>query len=499
MAHTGIWALLKRLYFTDMSERQVCFMHTKNKYSWLGHLDFMAVDLLAMIISFIAAYFIKFRNLSFINSPDWLRLILLFSGLNIVIALVKNPYSGILKRSYYMEIIRAMQLTFYNLISVALVLYIFKIGSTYSRAVFIMMYFFYFLLSLLMKYIWKQLVVSKKIVPYNTRPVSLFIISSRDEIESTLTNVAAGDFDIYDVKGLYFTDDDSCEEYSGIPVVSGDFADYIIKNNIDDVLIAVQPNAVSNADYRKLIGNAVNIHISIEAAIGMQTEDQFISEVGIYRTLSVGAYSFTPSTLLYLGLKRLLDFIIGIFGLLILIPVSLIIKAASLLSGDKGSIFYTQKRVGLNGKTIRILKYRTMVKDADKKLKELLKEEKYRREWEENQKLTNDPRITKVGRVLRKLSVDEFPQFINLIKGDMSLVGPRPLVEGELESHEGLKLYQKVKPGMTGWWGCNGRSNIEYRERLELEYYYIKHFSMYLDILCVLRTVFAVLKKDGAE
>ena len=81
----------------------------------------------------------------------------------------------------------------------------------------------------------------------------------------------------------------------------------------------------------------------------------------------------------------------------------------------------------------------------------------------------------------------------------MSLVGPRPLVVGELEAHNGLKLYQKVKPGITGWWGCNGRSNIDYRERLELEYYYVKNCSLYLDLLCILRTVWAVLKKDGAQ
>ena len=90
-------------------------------------------------------------------------------------------------------------------------------------------------------------------------------------------------------------------------------------------------------------------------------------------------------------------------------------------------------------------------------------------------------------------------QVLNLLKADMSLVGPRPLAEGELEAHGGLQLYQRVKPGITGWWACNGRSNIQYRERLELEYYYIKHFSFYLDLLCVIRTVFAVLKKDGAE
>ena len=141
----------------------------------------------------------------------------------------------------------------------------------------------------------------------------------------------------------------------------------------------------------------------------------------------------------------------------------------------------------------------TEVTDADKQLKILLQDEKYRKEWEENQKFANDPRITKLGRILRKTSLDELPQMINILLGDMSLVGPRPLVQGELEQHDGLKLYQRVKPGITGSWGCNGRSNIEYRERLELEYYYVKHCSLYLDLLCIFRTMFAVIKKDGAQ
>ena len=101
--------------------------------------------------------------------------------------------------------------------------------------------------------------------------------------------------------------------------------------------------------------------------------------------------------------------------------------------------------------------------------------------------------------MLRSTSIDELPQLLNVFMGDMSLVGPRPLVVNELESHNGLKLYQKVRPGITGWWGCNGRSNIDYGERLELEYYYIKNCSLYLDLFCILKTIFAVMKKDGAR
>ena len=140
-----------------------------------------------------------------------------------------------------------------------------------------------------------------------------------------------------------------------------------------------------------------------------------------------------------------------------------------------------------------------MVWDADEQLKKLLQDPERREEWEQNQKLSHDPRITPVGHILRRASLDELPQFFNVLKGDMSAVGPRPLIPGELEAHGGRPLYNKMKPGVTGWWGCNGRSDIEYQERLELEYYYITHCSPYLDTLCALRTVFAVFKRKGAQ
>jgi len=203
--------------------------------------------------------------------------------------------------------------------------------------------------------------------------------------------------------------------------------------------------------------------------------------------------------MIYLGVKRIIDIVAGLVGLIVLIPTALIIKLATVLSGDNSKIIYRQNRIGQDGKNIQIWKFRSMVPNADEMLKELLKDPKYRAEWEENQKLNDDPRITRIGKLIRKTSIDELPQLLNVLKGDMSLVGPRPLVEGELEDHGGLKLYQKVKPGITGWWGCNGRSNIDYRERLELEYYYVKNCSLYLDLLCIFRTFLAVLKREGAQ
>ena len=202
----------------------------------------------------------------------------------------------------------------------------------------------------------------------------------------------------------------------------------------------------------------------------------------------------------YFGTKRIIDIVISLIGCLFLLPVALVTKICYLATGDKKSIFYKQKRIGKNGEKIYIYKFRSMVYNADEILKELLKQPEYKKEWELNQKFENDPRITKIGNVLRKTSLDELPQFINVLKGDMSLIGPRPLVEGELDAHNGNhKIYESVRPGISGWWACNGRSATTYEKRLELEYYYCKNCSLLLDIKCIFKTIGAVIFGKGAK
>lgn len=202
----------------------------------------------------------------------------------------------------------------------------------------------------------------------------------------------------------------------------------------------------------------------------------------------------------YFSTKRLFDIFASLLGCIFLLPIMLIVKIVNIISKDYNKIFYKQKRIGKNGKKIYIYKFRSMVPNADEVLKELLKDPKYAKEWKENQKLENDPRITKIGKILRKTSIDELPQLINVLKGDMSLIGPRPLVEGELDDHNGNhKIYESIKPGITGWWACNGRSATTYEDRLNLEYYYCKNCSLYLDIKCFFKTIEAVLFKKGAK
>lgn len=203
---------------------------------------------------------------------------------------------------------------------------------------------------------------------------------------------------------------------------------------------------------------------------------------------------------LYFGVKRLFDILIALIGRLFLLPVILIVKISYLLHKDFDSIFFRQKRIGKNGKEFNLYKFRSMVPNADEVLKELLKDPKYKEEWDLNQKFEHDPRITSMGNILRKTSLDELPQFINILIGDMSLIGPRPLVPGELDSHNGNhELYESVRPGISGWWAANGRSATTYERRLELEYYYVQHCSLILDIRCVFRTIKAVIFKTGAK
>ena len=468
------------------------------------HFDFIVIDLSSMFIAFILAYYLKFNDLNFYQYSEWnlfLFIIILFCFFFNVIL---YPYSEILKREFYWDIITALHLLFYNILATGIVFYIFKMGMNYSRELYFSMYGIYFFLSLTLKYFWKKYLLTRKKGILAANYIPLFIISNRKNIEKTIYNIGSEDIQLYDIEGIHLIDDTeqnqiTSEKFGYIPVFAENYIEYILARNITDVLVAVNPESVGNEFLKKLYANGVRINIVLNSFIDFQSEDQNVLNFGLNRTLSLSTFSFTLRQKLYLHIKRLWDIILALCGCVILIPVTIFVKLAYLLNHDTADIFFCQNRVGMNGKPFRIIKYRSMVPNAEEQLAELLKDEKNLKEWNEKQKLENDPRVSKVGRFLRRTSLDELPQLINVIKGDMSFVGPRPLIEGELEQHGGLKFYQIVRPGITGWWACNGRSNIDYDRRLEMEYYYIKNCSLFLDLVCLFRTFFAVLKKNGAQ
>lgn len=202
----------------------------------------------------------------------------------------------------------------------------------------------------------------------------------------------------------------------------------------------------------------------------------------------------------YAIVKRFVDIIGGLAGCSVLLPIMLVVKIAYLKNGDKAPILFTQTRIGKNGKEIKIYKIRSMVVDADRILYEMLElDPKLKAEYQANKKLKDDPRITEVGKFIRKTSLDEFPQFINILKGDMTLVGPRPYLPREKEDMK--NYYDEIiecKPGLTGLWQTSGRSEVNFMNRCRLDSFYNKHKCLIFDGKIFLKTFKVVLKKDGA-
>lgn len=197
--------------------------------------------------------------------------------------------------------------------------------------------------------------------------------------------------------------------------------------------------------------------------------------------------------------KRIFDLLLAIFGGILISPILLGIAVAVCISNG-GGIIFAHRRVGMYGKTFPCYKFQTMVNDADKVLEKYLAENpSARREWQETFKLTNDPRVTKLGNFLRRTSLDELPQLWNVILGDMSLVGPRPIVEEEVPKYgKNIREYYMVPPGITGMWQVSGRSDTTYPERVAMDTWYVRNWSVWIDIMYLFKTVKAVVTGRGA-
>ena len=210
--------------------------------------------------------------------------------------------------------------------------------------------------------------------------------------------------------------------------------------------------------------------------------------------------SKTMSKTFYLIVKRIFDIICSLIGCIVLIPIVMVVKLCYVLSGDFTSIFYNHERIGKNGKTFKLYKFRSMVPNADEMLKELLKDPKLKKEYDKNKKLKNDPRITKIGRILRKTSIDEMPQFLNVLIGNMAIIGNRPYLPRE--KNDMGKYFEdivKSKPGITGYWQTAGRNELDFESRLKLEQYYSDNMGLALDIKIFFKTFAVVLFGRGAN
>jgi exopolysaccharide biosynthesis polyprenyl glycosylphosphotransferase len=288
-------------------------------------------------------------------------------------------------------------------------------------------------------------------------------------------------------------------ELRNVPVLGDaeDIVEIISRNDVDRVIIAFS----RELDQQTIVQIAALRDRHVQVDIVPRLFDSLgpraaLHSLSGFPLVSVSEPAFSPSALIG---KRCFDVVGSVLLLLLLAPIFLLV-AVMIKLDSPGPVFYRQERIGQRGRTFRILKFRTMRIDADAYLASLIEQDpRLRAEYEALHKLTNDPRVTPIGRLLRAASLDELPQIMNVLKGDMSLVGPRPIVEAERHRyrHEATALVD-VRPGMTGYWQISGRSNVSYAERVRLDLAYVRNWSLGLDILILAKTARALFHRQGA-
>ena len=226
------------------------------------------------------------------------------------------------------------------------------------------------------------------------------------------------------------------------------------------------------------------------------TNENVMNNISILKLPVKGYRELLGKNIPYKIVKRTSDVVLSTIAMVLLLPVFAIIALAIKLE-TKGPVFFKHTRIGKDGKIIKLYKFRSMVDNAEELIKKFTPEQK--KEYEENYKLTDDPRITKVGKILRKTSLDELPQLINIIKGDLSIIGPRPVVAEELKKYgTNIEKFLSATPGLTGYWAANGRSCTSYEQRMQMELFYIDNLSLKMDTKVFFKTIEAVVKGRGA-
>lgn len=310
-------------------------------------------------------------------------------------------------------------------------------------------------------------------------------------------NVEAHPFTTYNVVGFV---DEEASEVDGRPVLGKfkDIPEILKKYQVDEAVIAIPKATRDNfLSVMTMLEVKVRTIRFIPDMYGVLTFSPEITDFNRVLTISASQGLLSPIRMTY---KRLFDIAFGLVGMVVLLPLYLVVAILIKLD-DGGKVIFTQRRIGLNGKPIQIYKFRTMVANAEKILEELMARDPAIREtYEREKKLENDPRITRIGNFLRKTSLDEFPQFLNVLKGEMSVVGPRPYLFGEIKDMgDKYESIIKIKPGVTGLWQATGRNDISFDERVVLDQYYVRNWTAWFDIVIIIRTLFSVVNRHGVK
>ncbi len=275
----------------------------------------------------------------------------------------------------------------------------------------------------------------------------------------------------------------------------GKFERVIKENNISTVIISLD----DRVDVEKIVNYCEANYLQVFIVPDILDLTAATLEAGQINDVPLLTISESMLSPLQLKLKRLFDIVFSLVVLIVALPLFAVI-AILIKTTSEGPVFYKQKRLAHGKEIMHIYKFRSMISNAEEVLQDLLKSDpKLKEEYEKDYKLKNDPRITKVGKFLRKTSLDELPQVFNILKGDMSWVGPRAIVPDEIDKYgEYSSMILRVPPGLTGYWQTNGRNDLDYEERIKLDIYYINNWSFLLDIIIILRTIPCMFSRKGA-
>lgn len=470
---------------------------------------YIFIDFAAMVVSYILAMLAKFASLQsgeFVIGRWYGATLVIFAYLTVI--MFYQSGKPLMERSPWNEVKNIFLINMYIALVLAFILYLTKLGGHSSRAFYLLFFFFDCFCMVLGRLYYKYLLISHYHKPENRKKLLIYANRS-NELHVMNKYVNAMPYDC-DVVAVAIVDNDEKKgknqkvdlylmkkgDKGNYMVSSQDgVAEFLKKQVIDEAVISIPDNSRSylNNLISRLETLGIVAHVTVNT-FGLSEREKVINNFGGERVLTYSTRVFEPSELI---LKRLLDIIGGVIGVLFTIILGIFVVPAIYIESH-GSVIFKQTRVGRNGRPFSIYKFRSMYMDAEERKKELMSK---------NQmngfmfKLKDDPRITKVGKFIRRTSIDEFPQFFNVLKGDMSLVGTRPPTMDEFikyEEHHKRRL--SLKPGITGLWQVTGRSDIQdFEDVVSLDLKYIDNWSIWSDVRILIQTVMVVLFHKGAE
>ena len=480
-------------------------MYKRNAQGWSRHLDFMLWDIFSLIVAFILAVLIRSHIFAYASQTyRILGAIIILADAFVLVA--NDSMHNVMKRGYYKELSATFKHCFIVFAITAIYMFAVQEGDVYSRISLFLTFIFHIFFGFCIRIIWKKVVVNRGKVNENKR--TMLVVADPEAVDDVLEHLLADTTGGYKVAGVVLTKDTDLTELKGVPIVS-DFehaADYICRAWIDSVYIDAPLNDHGVIRLMDDCGQmAVPIHYHFPST-NSNGAKRFSEKIGGTTVLTTSVNYATP---IQMAMKRCADIIGAIVGCFLTLIVIAIV-GPKIKKASPGPIIFKQERIGKNGKHFMIYKIRSMYMDADKRKKELLAQNRVKDGM--MFKLDFDPRVigneilpdgtvkTGIGDKIRRLSLDEFPQFFNVLLGQMSLVGTRPPTPDEWEKYEYRhRARLAVKPGITGMWQVSGRSEItDFEEVVKLDTFYITNWSPGMDIRILFKTIKVIFERNGA-